>query len=522
MLFRQVSLAVSFLPLFWSVALWLSFDASGQTFQFLSYSERLHLSFGVDSVGLSLVILTAALFPLCLVLMRTNTGVITFLGLEVVILGALLVLDLLGFYILFEASLILLFLLIARTPYGSLDAAYKIVLYTMAGSLIFLPMIFILYSECGSTNLLVLTVAQGYVDTLSTSGGPMVGPLGNTLLTLDRQMLVGWGLFTVFAIKIPLMPFHLWLPEAHVAAPTAGSVLLAGVLLKLGSLGFLRYMLPIVPAFTVAIFPLIACICMASFVFSTLSTIRQIDLKKVVAYSSIGHMAMLSLAVFSFSEHSTFAATYLMIAHGIVSPGLFLLVGLLYERAHTKFIHYFSGLGILMPVFSIVFFLLTCANLSFPLFPNFIAEMLCLVSLFAVHEVYAFVFTVAQVLGATYAFYIFNRVVHGIIITSTNNSSTVGVWHTVKRSPCQRSGTSQARGLGSQVELVCHTPLNREPNPLAKELLGAPGRGPWGVVWQGAPGLGPWGTYCDLSRKEVGLLLPLMVGVFWLGLKPMF
>lgn len=442
MLFRQVSLAVSFLPLFWSVALWLSFDASGQTFQFLSYSERLHLSFGVDSVGLSLVLLTAALFPLCLVLMRTNTGVITFLGLEVVILGALLVLDLLGFYILFEASLIFLFLLIARTPYGSLDAAYKIVLYTMAGSLIFLPMIFLLYSECGSTNLLVLTVAQGYVDTLSTS---------NTLLTLDRQMLVGWGLFTVFAIKIPLMPFHLWLPEAHVAAPTAGSVLLAGVLLKLGSLGFLRYMLPIVPAFTVAIFPLIACICMASFVFSTLSTIRQIDLKKVVAYSSIGHMAMLSLAVFSFSEHSTFAATYLMIAHGIVSPGLFLLVGLLYERAHTKFIHYFTGLGLLMPVFSIVFFLLTCANLSFPLFPNFIAEMLCLVSLFAVHEVYAFVFTVAQVLGATYAFYTFNRVVHGIIITSP---STV--------------------------------------------------------------------TSCDLSRKEVGLLLPLMVGVFWLGLKPMF
>lgn len=454
MLFRQVSLAVSFLPLFWSVALWLSFDASGQTFQFLSYSERLHLSFGVDSVGLSLVILTAALFPLCLVLMRTNTGVITFLGLEVVILGALLVLDLLGFYILFEASLILLFLLIARTPYGSLDAAYKIVLYTMAGSLIFLPMIFILYSECGSTNLLVLTVAQGYVDTLSTS---------NTLLTLDRQMLVGWGLFTVFAIKIPLMPFHLWLPEAHVAAPTAGSVLLAGVLLKLGSLGFLRYMLPIVPAFTVAIFPLIACICMASFVFSTLSTIRQIDLKKVVAYSSIGHMAMLSLAVFSFSEHSTFAATYLMIAHGIVSPGLFLLVGLLYERAHTKFIHYFTGLGILMPVFSIVFFLLTCANLSFPLFPNFIAEMLCLVSLFAVHEVYAFVFTVAQVLGATYAFYTFNRVVHGIIITSTNNS------------------------------------------------LQGPYSGASSTV-----------TYCDLSRKEVGLLLPLMVGVFWLGLKPMF
>lgn len=439
-LFRQVSLALSFLPLAWSLFLWFTFDSSGQTFQCLSYSERLHLSFGVDSVGLSLVILTAALFPLCIVLMRTNTGVITFLGLEVVILGALLVLDLLGFYILFEASLILLFLLIARTPYGSLDAAYKIVLYTMAGSLVLLPMIFILYSECGSTNLLVLTVAQGYIEG------------GSPIITLDRQMLLGWGLFTVFAVKIPLMPFHLWLPEAHVAAPTAGSVLLAGVLLKLGSLGFLRYMLPIVPAFTVAIFPLIACICMVSFVFSTLSTIRQVDLKKVVAYSSIAHMALVTLAIFSLSEHSTFASTFMMIAHGLVSPGLFLLVGLLYERAHTKFIHYFTGLGILMPIFSILFFLLTCANLSFPLFPNFIAEVLCLVSLFAVHEVYAFVFCVCQVLGATYAFYTFNRVVHGVILENNNKS---------------------------------------------------------GII------------YCDLSRKEMGLLLPLMVGIFWLGLKPM-
>ena len=440
--FRQTSLALSFLPLAWSLMLWFTFDSSGQAFQCLSYSERLHLSFGIDSVGLSLVMLTAALFPLCIVLMRTNTGVITFLGLEVVILGALLVLDLLGFYILFEASLILLFLLIARTPYGSLDAAYKIVLYTMAGSLVLLPMIFILYSECGSTNLLVLTVAQGYLDNAATP-----------ILTLDRQMLLGWGLFAVFAIKIPLMPFHLWLPEAHVAAPTAGSALLAGVLLKLGSLGFIRYMLPIVPAFTVAIFPLIACICMVSFVFSTLSTIRQVDLKKVVAYSSIAHMALVTLAIFSLSEHSTFASTFMMIAHGLVSPGLFLLVGLLYERAHTKFIHYFTGLGILMPLFSIFFFLLTCANLSFPLFPNFIAEILCLVSLFAVHEVYVFVFCICQVLGATYAFYTFNRVTHGVSSTTSSLNNAL--------------------------------------------------------------------VYCDLSRKEVGLLLPLMVGIFWLGLKPM-
>ena len=265
-LYRSASLIVTMIPLFWSLWLWMLYDASGQTFQCVVYLSRLHLSFGIDAVGLSLVILTASLFPLCVILMRTYTGIMTFLLLEAVILGALLVLDLLGFYILFEASLILLFLLIARTPYGSMDAAYKIVLYTMAGSLVLLPIIFVLYSECGSTNLLVLTTAM------------------DNVLSYDRQMLLGWGMLAVFAVKIPLMPVHLWLPEAHVAAPTAGSVLLAGVLLKLGGIGFIRFMIPTVPAFTATVFPLVACLCLASFLFSTLSTIRQIDLKKIVAY----------------------------------------------------------------------------------------------------------------------------------------------------------------------------------------------------------------------------------------------
>jgi proton-translocating NADH-quinone oxidoreductase chain M len=395
LLIRQWGLIVSFIPLFWSLWLWCLYDASGHTLQCVVYLSRLHMSFGLDSVGLSLVVLTAAIFPICVILMRTIVGIYTFLGLELVILGALFVFDLLGFYILFEASLILLFLLIARTPFGSVDAAYRIVLYTMAGSLILLPIIFVLYSEFGSTNLLVLITA---VD---------------NVLSVERQMLLGWGMYAVFAVKIPLMPVHLWLPEAHVAAPTAGSVLLAGVLLKLGGLGFIRFMIPSVPAFTAQIFPLVSCMCLASFFYSTLSTIRQMDLKKIVAYSSIAHMAIVTLALFSQSEFSAYAATYMMIAHGIVSPGLFLLVGFLYERSHTKFLLYFSGLGAHMPVYSVLFFLLTLANLSFPLFPNFIAEVLCLVSLFAVHELLAYVFCICQVLGAVYSFWTFNRVIHG-------------------------------------------------------------------------------------------------------------
>ena len=432
-IFRITSLLVTLIPLFWSLYLWSLYDSAGQTFQLVVYLSRLHMSFGIDAVGLSLVVLTAALFPLCVILMRTYAGIMTFLLLELVILGALLVLDLLGFYILFEASLILLFLLIARTPMGSIDAAYKIVLYTMAGSLVLLPIIFVLYSECGSTNLLVLLTSL------------------DNVLSADRQMIFGWGMLAVFAVKIPLMPVHLWLPEAHVAAPTAGSVLLAGVLLKLGGIGFIRFLIPTVPAFTATVFPIVACMCLASFLFSTLSTIRQVDLKKIVAYSSIAHMALVTLAIFSMSEYSVYSSTFMMIAHGLVSPGLFLLVGLLYERTHTKFLLYYSGLGSHMPVFAVLFFLLTCANLSFPLSPNFIAEVLCLVSLFAVHELYAYVFCVAQVLGAVYAFWSFNRIIHGY--------TNFGFYRN--------------------------------------------------------------GMICDLSRYELSLVLPLMLGVIWLGVKPM-
>jgi proton-translocating NADH-quinone oxidoreductase chain M len=428
----MMSLIISFLPLFWSLYVWSLYDSSGQTFQMVCYVNQLHLSFGVDAVGLSLLVLTCALFPLCIVLMRTGTGIMTFLLLEIIIIGSLTVLDLLGFYILFEASLILLFLLIARTPEGSIDAAYKIVLYTMAGSLILLPVIFLIYSESGSTNLLILSVSSA------------------PYFSYYRQLMLGWGMLAVFAVKIPLLPVHLWLPLAHVAAPTSGSILLAGVLLKLGGLGFLRYMIPILPNFTVWAFPIICTMCICSFIYSTLSTIRQVDLKTIVAYSSIAHMSLVTLTIFSMAEHSTYTSTFMMVAHGLVSPGLFFLVGVLYERTHTKFLLYFTGLGNYMPVFTICFFLLNCANLSFPLSPNFIAEVLCLASLFAVHELYAFIFCVSQVLGAVYAFWAFNRIIHGV--HNSSNKSGIGV--------------------------------------------------------------------LDLTRFEFYLLLPIMIGVFWLGIKP--
>ncbi len=419
-LVRTWAFIATILPLWCVTYMWWNFDGSGHGLQMLVILGRSHLAFGVDSVALSLMLLTTTLFPICMMLLRTVAGFMTFILLEVLILGALCVLDLLGFYILFEASLILLFLLIGRAPYGSLEAAYKIVLYTMAGSLLLLPTLFMIYSECGTTNVLYMTCAS------------------------NHQTVLGWGLLAVLAVKIPLMPVHLWLPEAHVAAPTAGSVLLAGVLLKLGGIGFLRFMLPVVPEFCVSVFPLVCTLCIVSFLFSTLSTLRQIDLKKIVAYSSIAHMAIVTLAIFSQSEFSAYSSSFLMIAHGLVSPALFLIVGVLYDRAHTKFILYFTGLGSSMPIGSTLFFLFTLGNLAFPLFPNFIAEMLCLVSIFAVHELLAYIFCVCQVLGAAYGFWTFNRVVHGMA------------------------------------------------------------RGP-----------------ADVTRSEFHTMLPLLIGIVWLGVKPM-
>jgi proton-translocating NADH-quinone oxidoreductase chain M len=386
---RTLAFVATLLPM-WAVCwLWWGFDASGHGLQFLVILGRSHLAFGIDAVALSLMMLTVILFPICMMLLRSVAGFMTFILLEILVLLALCVLDLLGFYILFEASLILLFLLIGRAPYGSLEAAYKIVLYTIAGSLVLLPTLFMIYSECGTTNVLYMTCAS------------------------HHQTVLGWGLLTVLAVKIPLMPVHLWLPEAHVAAPTAGSVLLAGILLKLGGIGFLRFMLPVVPQFCVLIFPIVTTLCLVSFLFSTLSTLRQIDLKKIVAYSSIAHMSMVTLAIFSQSEFSAYSSSFLMVAHGLVSPALFLFVGVLYDRAHTKYILYFNGLGASMPVGSTLFFIFTLGNLAFPLFPNFIAEILCLVSIFAVHELLAYVFCICQVLGAAYGFWAFNRVVHG-------------------------------------------------------------------------------------------------------------
>lgn len=475
---KSISLVATMIPLIWSIYFWSIYDASGNVLQMVVCFERMHISFGMDGSSLSLTILTAGLFPICIMLMRTWKGLLVFLQLEILIYAALNVLDLLGFYILFESSLILLFLLIGRTKYGNIEAAYKIVLYTMFGSLILLPMIFIMYALGGSTSLIYLMCNFSNSNCNISpmfDGNFTAGETLNVIYSLpERQHILGWGLLLVFAVKIPLMPVHLWLPEAHVAAPTAGSVLLAGVLLKLGGLGLIRYLIPMLPSYTASIFPMVCCVCLTTFLFTTTSTIRQIDLKKIVAYSSIGHMSMITLSIFSMSEYSAFNSTFMMVAHGLVSPCLFLLVGYLYDRFHTKFVIYYTGLGSHMPIFSLLFFICTLANLSFPLFPNFIGEFLCLTSIFSVHSLFAYIFCVSQVLGTVAAFWAFNRILMGyptVIPTWIDGTSLAG---------SDDASASKAELFKSKTK---------------------------------------WTT--PLSRMEFYIVLPLIVSILWLGCKPM-
>jgi NADH:ubiquinone oxidoreductase subunit 4 (subunit M) len=315
-------------------------------------------------VGLSLGVLAAFLFPVCVMLVRTVSGVLSLLCVQMMVLAALFQMDLLAFVALFESGVVLLFLLIGRCGHGSLSAAYHIVLYTMAGSLVLLPVLFLAQSECGTSNLL-------------HAGGR------------ERQMMLGWGLLLVFLVKMPLLPLHLWLPPAHASAPTAASVLLAGVILKLGGLVGVRFM----PEWLVVALPLVGCLSLLSGMLGALSTLRQVSLKPMVAYSSIVHMSVVALALMGQSELPVHSATLLMVVHGLVSPALFVLVSAL--RAG--------------PVAAASFLAFTLANLSFPPTPGFWSETLCLVSVFAVHELLAIAVVVGQVLSTGYGFWAFNR-----------------------------------------------------------------------------------------------------------------
>lgn len=401
---KQIALARSLINFIISILLWGEFDSSSLQYQFVQ--EFNHLSFchfhvGVDGISLYFVLLTTFITPLCLLANWDNLSFgykyffIAFLLMETLLIAVFVVLDLMLFYIFFEAVLIPMFLVVGIWGGSStrIRASFLLFLYTLAGSLFMLLAIMVIYNNVGSTDFTMLSLAN---------------------INLESQKILWLAFFLSFAIKTPLRPFHMWLPRAHAEAPLAGSILLAGLFLKLATYGFLRVLINFLPDATNYFSPLVQTIAIVTLIYSSLATIRQSDFKRLVAYSSISHMAIVVLGLFSNTIIGIEGAILLSIAHGFISPAMFTLVGgVLYDRRHTRIIRYYRGTAVYMPVFALLFFLATIANMGIPLSLNWAGEFMSLAGVFQRSPVVAVLGSTGIVLSACYSIFLFNRISFG-------------------------------------------------------------------------------------------------------------
>nr|QPK67110.1 NADH dehydrogenase subunit 4 [Pelargonium transvaalense] len=402
-LIRMIGLSSSLLTFLYSLVLWIFFDPSTAKFQFvesfrwLPY-ENLSLSLGLDGLSLFFVILTTFLIPICILVgwsgMLGKEYILAFLICEFLLIAVFSILDLLLFYVFFESVLIPMFIIIG--VWGSrqrkIRAAYQFFLYTLLGSVFMLLGILFLFLETGTTDLHLLLTTE---------------------FSERRQILLFLSFFASFAVKVPMVPFHIWLPEAHVEAPTAGSVILAGILLKLGSYGFLRFSIPLFPEATLFFTPFLTTLSAIAIIYTSLTTLRQVDLKKMIAYSSVAHMNLVTIGIFSLNIQGIEGSLLLMLSHGLVSSALFLCVGLLYDRYKTRLLRYYGGLVSTMPSFSVIFLFFSLANMALPGTSSFVGEILILVGAFQRKSLVATISASAMVLGAAYSLWLYNRVVSG-------------------------------------------------------------------------------------------------------------
>jgi len=359
---------------------------------------NLSYSFGIDGVSIFFFFLSSLLIFICILFIWNEHNfkkyVLTLLLIELFLLIIFSVLDLFLFYIFFEAILIPMYLMIGF--WGSRErkirAVYLFFFYTLCGSIMMLLGILYIYSVTGTSNI-------EYILTWN--------------FTFTEQLFLWSAFFLSFASKIPMFPFHIWLPEAHVEAPTVGSVLLAGILLKLGVYGFLRFSLTLFPEASFFFSPLVYLFSLVGILYASMTAIRQTDLKRIIAYSSIAHMNLVTLGIFSFNVIGIEGAILQSISHGFVSGGMFLLVGVIYDRYHSRFLYYYGGLVHMMPMYSSFFLIFTLANIALPGTSSFVGEFLLLTSIYKINAFTCVVSALGVILCGSYSLWLCNRILFG-------------------------------------------------------------------------------------------------------------
>ena len=392
------------------------FDPSNTGFQFVEEQQwilGLSYKMGVDGISILFVMLTTFLMPITIyscwgVETRVKEYMIAFLVLETLMLGVFCALDLVLFYLFFEAGLIPMFLIIGI--WGGKDriyAAFKFFLYTFLGSVLMLVAMIVMYLDAGTTDIVKLLVHDFGSETFGLLGFQVVGGL---------QTMLFLAFFASFAVKMPMWPVHTWLPDAHVQAPTAGSVILAAVLLKMGGYGFLRFSLPMFPVGADVMAPLVLWMSAIAIVYTSLVALAQTDMKKLIAYSSVAHMGYVTMGIFAANQQGVDGAIFQMISHGFISGALFLCVGVIYDRMHTREIDAYGGLVNRMPAYALVFMFFTMANVGLPGTSGFVGEFLTLMGIFQVNTWVAAVATSGVILSAAYALWLYRRVMFGDLI----------------------------------------------------------------------------------------------------------
>ena len=402
---KYVALFISLANFLLSIYLWYIFDSTSSDFQFVEERKWIlgffNYKVGVDGISILFIILTTFITPICIISVNSTINnrlkdfLIAILIMETLMIGVFCSLDLIIFYLFFEGGLIPMFLIIGiwggeRRVYS----AFKFFLYTLLGSVLMLIAIITIYWTTGTTD----------VEKLYEIG-----------IELNYQKLLWLAFFSSFAVKTPMWPFHTWLPDAHVEAPTAGSVLLAAILLKMAGYGFIRFSLGLFPLASEYFIPLIFILSLIAIIYTSLVALMQEDMKKLIAYSSVAHMGFVTLGIFTISQQGIEGSIFQMISHGLVSAALFLCVGVVYERMHTRLINEYGGVVSVMPKYAIVFMVFTLGAVGLPGTSGFIGEFLILISAFKKNFLVAIIASLGVILSAAYMLWLYRRIIFGKI-----------------------------------------------------------------------------------------------------------